>query len=178
MLWIGELVSLFVRCKNIWLLYMVLSSIFARGVVSQKGGASDLISLLAKNRVFLFKIFANLIAQLGITYYAMEHSSREKNPWIRIGYAILSLVLVIIIAGTNLPPWVKFFIFVAFSALFGKMMTRYKEKYGDEVVKAGILGAMSIFAVMFIVGAMLPVLGPQVGLALFIALLASSLQRL
>lgn len=172
MLWIGELVSLFVRCKNIWLLYMVLSSIFARGVVSQKGGASDLISLLAKNRVFLFKIFANLIAQLGITYYAMEHSSREKNPWIRIGYAILSLVLVIIIAGTNLPPWVKFFIFVAFSALFGKMMTRYKEKYGDEVVKAGILGAMSIFAVMFIVGAMLPVLGPQVGLALFIALLA------
>ena len=157
---------------------MVLSSIFARGVVSQKGGAADLISLLAKNRVFLFKIFANLIAQLGITYYAMENSDPEKNIWAKIGYFILLLVLLILIAATNLPVWVKLLIFVAFSALSGKILSVYKDKYSDEVIKAGILGAMSIFAVMFIVGAMLPVLGPQVGLALFVALLALIVARI
>ncbi len=172
---------------------MVLSSIFSRGQMGQTGGAlgqmggfKDLISLLAKgtsgiaegtssiakNRGFLFKIFANLIGQLGITYYVMNNSSSEKNVWTRLGYILLSFVLLMLIAATNMPPWAKLLIFTAFSAVLGKLMTRYKEKYGEQVVNAGIMGAMYIFAAMFLVGAMLPALGPQVGLALFVALLA------
>ena len=157
---------------------MVLSSIFSRGSFSQMGGSKDLISLIAENRGFLFKIFANLIGQLGITYYVMNNTESEKNVWVRLGYILMTLVLVIIIAATNIPIWAKLLLFTVFSAVFGKLMTRYKEKYGEQVVNAGIMGAMYIFAAMFLVGAMLPTLGPQVGLALFVALLALIVARI
>lgn len=154
---------------------MVLSSIFSTTTAHQRGGASDIVSLIVKNRGFLAKIFTNLLVQLATTYYVMEKSSVPDNKWL---YFIGSLILVLIIAGTNLPYWAKFFVFILFSYTIGRVFAIYKKKYSEDVIRSGILGAIGIFAIMFIIGGLLPILGPKVGLALFVALLSLLIVRI
>jgi hypothetical protein len=60
---------------------MVLSSIFAKGVI-QKGGSADIATLIVKNSGFLAKIFTNLLVQLAITYYVMENYPVPENKWL------------------------------------------------------------------------------------------------
>lgn len=154
---------------------MVVSSIFAKDFIIQKGGAPNIVSLVIKNRAFLAKIFANLFAQLGITYYVMENSS---IPEYKILNFIGALILLLIIIATNLPYWVKLILFAGFSYLIGKNYTIYKKKYDEEVIRNSILGAMGIFAIMFVLGGLLPILGEKVGLGLFIALLGLLIARI
>ena len=155
---------------------MVLSSIFAKSV-GQKGGESDsdIATLIIKNSGFLSKIFINLFVQLAVTYYVMEKYPVPENKWL---YFIGSLILLLVIAATNLPYWVKFFVFVLFSYLIGRVFAIYKRKYGEEAIRNGILGAMGVFVIMFIVGALVPVLGYRVGQWLFFALLALLIARI
>ena len=162
---------------------MVLSSIFSSGQGQSGGGqgqaggqaGSDIATLIIKNRGFLAKIFTNLIVQLAITYYVMENFPVPENKWL---YIFGSFGLLMVIAWTNLPYWAKFFVFVLFSYVLGKLFARYKKKYGEEVIRNGILGAMGIFAIMFIVGALVPVLGDRFGMWLFFALLALLIARI
>ncbi len=154
---------------------MVLSSIFSTTTTHQSGGASDIVSLVVKNRVFLAKIFTNLLVQLATTYYVMEKYSFPNKKW---PYVIGSIILVLIIAGTNLPYWAKFFVFILFSYTIGRIFAIYKKKYSEDVIRGAILGAMGIFVIMFIIGGLVPVLGPKVGLALFIALLSLLIVRI
>ena len=155
---------------------MVLSSIFVKSV-GQKGGGdnSDISTLIIKNSGFLSKIFINLFIQLAITYYVMEKYSVPENKWL---YFIGSLILLLVIAATNLPYWVKFFVFVLFSYLIGRVFAIYKTKYSEEIIRNGILGAMGVFVIMFIVGALVPVLGYRVGQLLFFALLTLLIARI
>ena len=153
---------------------MVLSSIFAKGVV-QKGGSADIATLIIKNRGFLAKIFTNLLVQLAITYYVMENYPVPENKWL---YIFGSIGLLLVIAWTNLPYWAKFFVFVLFSYVLGRLFARYKKKYGEDVIRNGILGAMGVFAIMFVVGALIPVLGDRFGTGLFFALLALLIARI
>jgi len=134
---------------------MVLSSIFAEGL-GQKGGSADIATLIVKNSGFLAKIFTNLLVQLAITYYVMENYPVPKNILL---YFIGSIGLLLVIIGTNLPYWAKFFVFALFSYVLGRLSATYKKKYSEEVIRNGILGAMGVFAIMFIVGALVPVLG-------------------
>jgi FtsH-binding integral membrane protein len=156
---------------------MVLSSIFAKGLglvesVGQRGGSSD---LFVRNSGFLAKIFTNLLVQLAITYYVMENYPVPENKWL---YFFGSLGLLLVIAATNLPYWAKFFVFVLFSYVLGRLSAVYKTKYGEEVIRNGILGAMGVFTIMFVVGALVPVLGYRVGLGLFFALLSLLIARI
>jgi FtsH-binding integral membrane protein len=156
---------------------MVLSSIFVERA-GQKGGGSDsseIATLVTKNSGFLSKIFINLFIQLAITYYVMENYSVPKED--KILYFLGSFVLLMVIAATNLPYWIKFFVFVLFSYLLGKLFAVYKTKYSEEMIRNGILGTMGIFFIMFIVGALVPVLGYRVGQWLFFALLALLIAR-
>ena len=152
---------------------MVLSSIFANGV-GQKGGG-DIATLIVKNSGFLAKIFTNLLVQLAIMYYVMENYPVPENYWL---YFFGSLGCLLVIAGTNLPYWAKFFVFVLFSYVLGRLSAVYKKKYSKEVIRNGILGAMGIFAIMFVVGALVPVLGYRVGVGLFFALLSLLIARI
>ena len=136
---------------------------------------SDFTSLIIKHRGFLAKIFTNLFVQLVITYYVMENSSVPENRW---SYFWGSIVLLLVIVGTSLPYWAKFFVFVLFSYLLGKLSARFKTKYNENAIRSGILGAMGIFAIMFVVGAAVPVLGYRVGQGLFFALLALLIARI
>ena len=152
---------------------MVLSSIFAKDV-GQKGGG-DIATLIVKNSGFLAKIFTNLLVQLAITYYVMENYPVPENKWLYI-FGLIGLLLVI--AGTNLPYWAKFFVFVLFSYVLGRLSAKYKKKYGEDVIRNGILGAMGIFSIMFVVGALVPVLGDRFGMWLFFALLSLLIARI
>jgi hypothetical protein len=61
---------------------MVHTNLYNSIFSSQKGGGTtskDVTSLLYEKRDLLVKTFANLIVQLGITYYAMEKYSIEKD---------------------------------------------------------------------------------------------------
>ncbi len=153
---------------------MVLSSIFMKGGM-QKGGATDILSLVVKNRAFLLKIFSNLFVQLGISYYVMENTPLLESFWPAFIGGFVALLLII---ATNLPYWVKLLTFCVFSYLIGRMNTVYKTKYGDDAIKNAILGAMGVFVIMFVVGALLPVLGDKFGLVLFIALLSLLIARI
>ena len=153
---------------------MVLSSIFAEGVGQIRGGG-EITTLFAKNSGFLAKIFTNLLIQLAITYYVMENYPVPENYWL---YFFGSLGLLLVIAWTNLPYWAKFFVFVLFSYVLGRLSAVYKKKYNEDVIRNGILGAMGIFAIMFVVGALVPVLGYRVGVGLFFALLSLLITRI
>jgi len=153
---------------------MVLSSIFSKSV-GQKGGSLDVGTLIIKNSGFLAKIFTNLLVQLAITYYVMENYPIPENKWL---YFFGSIGLLLVIAWTNLPYWAKFFVFVLFSYVLGRLFAVYKKKYSEEVIRNGILGAMGVFAIMFVVGALVPVLGYRFGLGLFFALLSLLIARI
>jgi FtsH-binding integral membrane protein len=153
---------------------MVLSSIFIKNVL-QKGGSSDIASLLVKNSAFLTKIFTNLLVQLAITYYVMENYPVAESFWL---YFFGSLGLLLIIAATNLPMWVKLLAFALFSYMTGRLSALLKKKYSEEVIRKAILGAMGVFAIMFVVGASVPVLGYKFGKGLFVALLALLIARI
>ena len=153
---------------------MVLSSVFIKNVL-QKGGSSDIASLLVKNSAFLAKIFTNLLVQLAITYYVMENYPVAESFWL---YFFGSLGLLLIIAATNLPMWVKLLAFALFSYMTGRLSALLKKKYSEEVIRKAILGAMGVFAIMFVVGASVPVLGYKFGKGLFVALLALLIARI
>ena len=154
---------------------MVLSFAFSKSVVVGQKGGGDITTLLIKNSGFLAKIFTNLLVQLAITYYVMENYPVPENYWL---YFFGSIGLLLVIAWTNLPYWAKFFVFVLFSYVLGRLSAVYKKKYGEDVIRNGILGAMGIFAIMFVVGALVPVLGYRVGVGLFFALLSLLIARI
>jgi FtsH-binding integral membrane protein len=140
------------------------------------GGASkggNLFTLINSNKSFLIKIFANLIVQLGITYYVMTNTSQidPSYKW----PLIISTFILLFITILNFPIWVKLIAFTLFSICFGKLFTIYKKKYGEEAINLAVLGALSVFGLMFAVGVAISafgiVLGGTFGLFLFIALL-------
>ena len=137
-------------------------------------------NLIYKKKEFLILVFANLIAQLGITYYVMN---KTDNP--EIGFWPLFFVQIIIIyvlIMVPMPPALKFIIFCIFSYTFGLAMSHLKEKYDPHMIELAILGALSIFGVMLSAGVVLvgfgQYLGYQFGAFLFWALLALIIAQL
>jgi FtsH-binding integral membrane protein len=134
-----------------------------------KGNLSHLLNLITTKKEFFIMIFANLIVQLGITYYVMEKISRDPNNKYKSSlYKILAFVLILVltisIAVLPLPTWLKFIIFSAISALWGHVFSDLMLVVGEENVKMAIIGAISIFALMITFGFGLIVSGIKLGL--------------
>jgi FtsH-binding integral membrane protein len=156
----------------------------------QKGGASlsrNLTSLLFEKRDLLVKTFANLIVQLGITYYAMEKFSEEKDKDkksknLTILVIIYLFAFVIILGFIPMPTWLKLILFCGFSYGAGYLLSSLKIVAGEEVINTAILGTMSIFGIMFALGLFMLLsgikLGFRTGLILFYSLLFLILARL
>ena len=152
-----------------------------------KGGAKlnkfngpQLWNLIYKKKEFLILVFANLIAQLGITYYFMN---KTDNP--EIGFwplFAIQIMIIFILALIPMPPIFKFLIFCVFSYTFGLVMSHLKTKYDPALINVAILGALSIFGVMLAAGVTLvgfgQYLGYQFGAFLFWALLVLIIARL
>jgi FtsH-binding integral membrane protein len=157
---------------------------------SQKGGASssrNLTSLLFEKRDLLVKTFANLIVQLGITYYAMEKFSEEKDKDkksknVTILVIIYLFAFIIILGFIPMPTWLKLILFCGFSYGAGYILSSLKIVAGEEVIHTAILGTMSIFGIMFALGLFMLLsgikLGFRTGLILFYSLLFLILARL
>jgi FtsH-binding integral membrane protein len=154
------------------------------------GGASsshNLTSLLFEKRDLLVKTFANLIVQLGITYYAMEKFSEEKDKDkksknVTILVIIYLFAFVIILGFIPMPTWLKLILFCGFSYGAGYLLSNLKVVAGEEVIHTAILGTMSIFGIMFALGLFMLLsgikLGFRTGLILFYSLLFLILARL
>jgi FtsH-binding integral membrane protein len=169
---------------------MANSSIYNRlfdNNLMMKGGTSvksfngpKLWSLIYKKKEFLILIFANLIAQLGITYYVMNKTDNpEIGFWPLFG---MQIIIIFILALVPMHPILKFLIFGVFSWTFGLMMSHLKDKYDPKIIEIAILGSLSIFGVMLAIGVALvgfgQYLGYQFGAFLFWALLALIIARL
>ena len=138
-------------------------------------------SLISLKKPFLLKILANLIVQLGITYYVMTNTS-QIDPKYKWPLIIATFILLFVIAFKELPIYVKGILFCLFSFCFGKLFTIYKKKYGEEAINIAVIGALSVFGVMFAIGGVLLTFGiklsPMIGFILFIALLGLIIVRL
>jgi FtsH-binding integral membrane protein len=158
------------------------------GGKSQTGGASssifkttlsDLFNLITSKKEFFIMIFANLIVQIGITYYVMEKTNigpdnkDTKNKIHMLGFLQIGLVLVL--GFFPMPMWLKFILFCVFSAIWGYIFSSVRPIVGEENVKMAMMGTISIFALMFAFGVGLIAsgikLGYKFGLMLFYALL-------
>jgi len=144
-----------------------------------KTNLADLFNLITSKKEFFIMIFANLIVQIGITYYVMEKTNigpdnkDTKNKITML--TIVQIVLVLVLGFAPMPSWLKFIIFCAFSAIWGYMFSSLRQVVGEENVKMAMMGTLSIFAVMFALGVSLILsgirLGYKFGLMLFYALL-------
>jgi len=157
--------------------------------ISQKGGSmsKDLSSLLYEKRDLLVKTFANLIVQLGITYYAMEKYSKEKekdkkNKNLTIFIIIYLFAFIVVLGFIPMPTWLKFILFCGFSYSFGYLLSSLKTIAGEEVIHTALLGTISIFGIMFSLGLFMLLsgikLGFRTGIFLFFGLLFLIISRL
>lgn len=147
-----------------------------------KGGAKigNLIKLMYEKKEFLILVFANLIAQLGITYYVMERTNKID---IRIWPLFFAqLIIIFVMALIPMPHFVKFLLFCVFSYTFGLMLSVFKRRYNSDTINVAIQGVLSIFALMLASGVALLAgginFGYKFGAILFWSLLALIVARL
>jgi FtsH-binding integral membrane protein len=137
---------------------------------NQKGGNlvsfgknKNFFKLLDEKKGFLMMVFANLIVQLGITYYVMENSKNEKEKldikmWILL--AIVLFVLIIVIS-LDLPLWVKTLVFTCISYVFGYLLSFLRNRVDHTIIKTAIFGTMGIFGTMFSFGLIMILCGVE-----------------
>lgn len=156
----------------------------------QIGGniTKGLSSLLYEKRDLLIKTFANLIVQLGITYYVMESmpvskdKKKEKYNYTTILIIIYLFAFILILGFIPMPMWLKFILFCGFSYGWGYLLANLKAFISEEVIKNALLGTISIFAIMFSLGLFMLLsgikLGIKMGIFLFFCLLFLIIARL
>lgn len=161
---------------------MVHSSLYNLLYKGQTGGSkikktfSNFSSLLNGKKELMIMVFANLITQLGITYYVMTNTKEDTKGlkyWLLI---ITTFVIIYFLALVPMPSWLKFILFSVFSYIWGILLASFKLKINDDdLINMAMLGSIGIFAIMFLIGGILLAtgiaLGYQTGLFLFILLL-------
>ena len=144
----------------------------------KRGGASNSFDLFNQKKEFLITVFANLITQLGITYYVMMNFNSkilDKHKMAFWGIFIVILLIIAILAFVPMPSFMKFILFSIFSVCWGVMLSLMKQTVDPSIIQTAILGTISIFGLMFLFGAVLLMFGIKLGLQfasfLFFALL-------
>jgi FtsH-binding integral membrane protein len=148
-------------------------------------GASDLMNILYEKKTFLIKVFANIIVQLGITYYVMEKTQTttksQSNMYLYL-YLFGGIVIILLMALVPMHSWLKFLLFSLFSYLTGLLLSILKAQTKTSIINTALIGTISIFAVMFAIGMSLIAFGIKLGiktcLLLFFGLTTLILLRL
>ena len=127
----------------------------------------------------MVKTFANLIVQLGITYYVMENTpatkNKEDNKSILYLYLFGGLLIIFVLALVPMPSWLKFIIFCVFSYITGLLLSLLTLFVSSDIINMAIQGTISIFAVMFAFGVGLIMSGIKLGIQTSLFLLCSLL---
>lgn len=144
---------------------------------------NNLMTLINLKKDFLVVVFINLFFQLAITYYVMENTISTNNTnnknnknntvigfWsfnnTVIGFwplFFIQLIILIVMLSIPMPEFIKFLLFCGFSYINGIMLSYLKNKYDPDMIHMAIRGALTIFALMFVVGLILLVSGIQLG---------------
>jgi FtsH-binding integral membrane protein len=140
---------------------------------------NKLISLLKEKKELMILTFANLITQLGITYYVMNNTNvtdKDKTNMKHYALILLTFIIIYALAVIPMPIWLKLILFSAFSYIWGILLASFKLKINDDnLINMAMLGSIGVFFIMFLIGAFLlasgVVLGFDTGLVLFFALL-------
>jgi FtsH-binding integral membrane protein len=153
---------------------MVNSSLYNLLYKGQSGGAKikfnfkNFNTLLNSKKEFLIMVFANLITQLGITYYVMTNTKATEDDNHNLKHFLLiisTLIIVYVLALVPMPSWLKFIIFSVFSYICGILLASFKLKINDNgLINMAMLGSIGVFAIMFLIGVFLLVTGIQLGL--------------
>jgi FtsH-binding integral membrane protein len=127
----------------------------------KKGGFLKALSILNEKKVFLLQVFGNLIFQLLVTFiiaFNVKSKLLENNInyWLLVA---LTFIIIICLALIPMPPILKFILFTLFSAGWGLLLTTIKERESEEVIKTALVGTLSIFFVMFLIGLFLLTFG-------------------
>ena len=134
-------------------LYNLLYKKGQNGGSKIKSSFSNFSSLLNDKKGLMIMVFANLITQLGITYYVMTNTSvtEEDNHNLKHLLLIIATFIIIwILALVPMPSWLKFILFSAFSYIWGILLASFKLKINDnDLINMTMLGSIGIFAVMF-----------------------------
>ena len=137
-------------------------------------GSSNVMQLMYEKKEFLILVFANLIAQLGITYYVMERTTNIKVSSMPLFIAQLIILFVMILVP--MPEFIKFLLFCLFSYTWGLALSKLKKEYNSDMINVAIQGALTVFAVFVVAGITLIAgginLGYRFGAILFWSLLA------
>jgi FtsH-binding integral membrane protein len=120
----------------------------------KKGGFLKALSILNEKKPFLLQVFGNLIFQLLVTFiiaFNVKSKLLENNInyWLLIA---LTFIIIICLALIPMHPFLKFILFTLFSASWGFLLTIIKETKSEEVIKTALIGTLSIFVVMFLIG--------------------------
>jgi FtsH-binding integral membrane protein len=122
-------------------------------------------------------ILANLITQLGITYYVMTNTkiTEEDNKSLKhIVLIIITFIILYILAVVPIPSWLKFILFSAFSYIQGILLASFKLKiHDDNLINMAMLGSIGLFIVLFLIGTFLLATGIELGLKTGFILLVS-----
>jgi FtsH-binding integral membrane protein len=164
------------------------NTFFSKSSKKVGGGLKDVSEVFNKKKDLLVPTMANLIFQLGLTYYVMErYTITDKKELAArrskvLLYFLVQIVIIIILGIFSLPSIIKFILFVIFSYTFGVELAYIKYFSGESIIRFALLGTVSIFAVMFAIGSFLLLtginLGYKYGLFLFYVLLGLILIRL
>lgn len=147
----------------------------------------NIFNLLKAKQGFLLLVFANLIVQLGITYFVFMKSqlsnnksnSSNKYKWLIIA---LLFIIIFIIGLVPMPQWLKLILFCIFSVLQGIFLSSIKTPDNKSLIEGSILSGLSIFGFFVLVGGLFInfgiKLGANFGFILFIMLLLLILAEL
>ena len=126
---------------------------------------SGIMRLLNEKKGFLSKVFLNLIFQLLVTFviaFNIKSDMLDKN----INFILLILfqfLIIIALAFIPMHPIIKFLLMTIFSVCWGLIIKKIKDEISPEIIKTAILGALSIFALMFIMGLLMLTMGIKLG---------------
>lgn len=149
-------------------LYNLLYNGGQNGGAKIKSSFTNFSSLLNDKKGLMIMVFANLITQLGITYYVMTNTKITEDDNHNLKHFVLiisTLIIVYVLALVPMPSWLKFILFSAFSYIWGILLASFKLKINDNnLINMTMLGSIGIFAVMFLIGGFLLATGIKLGL--------------
>ena len=139
-----------------------------RNITGGRASMQTINALINSKKHLMVATFANLIAQLGITYYVMTHTRLEKQKYDKtlilklIGLFLFQVLLIVYIVSP-MESWKRLLCFCLFSISCGVMLAYFKVFVSPDIIKLALLGTGAIFASMFSIGLLLILSGIELG---------------
>jgi FtsH-binding integral membrane protein len=125
----------------------------------------SLSQLLSGKMNFMGAVFGTLIFQLAVTFFVMYALTSFKDEFYKklntaiFGIFIIQLLLVVLLATVPMPMPLKLVLFTLFSVLNGVILSYVAKYVPARYVKVAVLATIALFVTLFVVGALLVVMG-------------------